>query len=286
MKAITRRIGSQRKRDMLSPEVYLTIIAYLVASWVFILGKMRRAYVDNPAAGNIVPLSILHYVLFLVVLAMLFLLFLETRLSHVRNGRLRDIRDGLHRIVSTKWLYVFIYTVISLALSSMELRDTVLGNAMTTSAEIILTVALYLVLIKGQNREGLRKTGKWRTSRWWLFPACIVPLYYVYVFTCSVIFTDISVENKSSRTPAKELNLEITEQGYFLRADVKKVLINNFINVQFDRSNTRNGCLVDLDGSILNLGTLFLTVTYTRPPFNIVSEKTVFIETTVRTKSQ
>jgi hypothetical protein len=262
------------RRQFLTPQVYLTVAAYLAVSWIYVLHQMKAEYVDNPASNKLVLLSVLHYVVFLAILLVLFLIYLETRLNLTPQKRLSYSHEYLYAMISTRWLHFFVYTLVCYALLNIELKDSLATNSLIVVLFVLISVAMYFLLTF---------SGDFRRKQSWLkllsklpFLGAAVLIYFFYVFACSIIFTNVRIDVKDELSSSNDVRLEISEEGYFLRAEVIELTVNGFYKVKIHGANTRNECVISFREKKPE-GT-YVTIVYLRQPFNILSEKTMFLK--------
>ena len=262
----------QKRTWEISNEIFLSLITALLLLWLYLLNVIIDTYKSYPADNRLVTYSIFHFSVFVVILFIIVLFASKTSLEASYRKPANSVYKSFSRILKRNWIYIFAYISVCLALNRLDFASQRHADIVLAGQIIIPGILLTILVLKVSRKPLLTKVV------YVILVVCILcGGYYVYIVTCSIVFSDLEV-NAFFDEENRELAINIVENGYFFRTSILAVSINDEISIDESNRLMENTLILSIpDTYIMNRWTDYVRVEYRRGSLGWTSERVAIV---------
>lgn len=261
-------------------ELIFTILTASLGLWIYLLNLIINEGESNPANRFLVYLSVIHYLIFIVLLVSLVLMY-TSGLSKIKSdenkySKLKSTHEFLNFHLFKWWLPILMLSIIFLAYGLIF--DVYIDN--NIGVYIILIIVIITILFSIYKLFKISPKSSKSRNKSYKSVLYIVFGYFFYFILMSSLFSNVEIEtNKNYYIKSDKVLFLIKRSGYILLPDVKKIRFRN-VNTIFSDDNGNfmyRNILVDLNiydiTSLDNWANNYITVQYRDPLFGISKNK-------------
>lgn len=220
-----------KKKKKINPHIgndlLITLLTSLILFWIYILNDIQNSYLNGPTELNLVIYSILHYVIFILLILVIFIFSSKTYLEVKFNLFVYKLYRKLSIYIKKYWFVFFIYIVSSIILTKIEsTNDKIIFTIIIIEFFISLVLILSIYLPSKSNYI-------FKIIDILIYSLSFAFLYLIFIQFCSILLTDINI-NAQLDKDNQVLTIEIEEVGYFFTSKVTEVKLNNDIEININ----------------------------------------------------